>query len=196
MLRFRHLMCIAVLALALLLSGSVGAAEKEIPDYSMKPRSEVPLEYTWRLEDIYPTYEDWQRDKDAFVRLISQIDERKNGWTESAQKMADLYELSDAIGQKGERLFKYAAFRSDMDMANSEYQVMKGQLQSIFVQLGVKISFMEEDLLAMKDETLAAYFREEKRLEPFRFSIEQTIRRRALLNNFWAKTPGSTEIRD
>ena len=179
MCRFRHMMSVAAIVIALFLAGYVVAAEKEIPDFSTKPRSEVPVEYTWRIEDLFPTYEDWQKDKDALVSLSSRIDETKEGWTESARKMADLYELNDAIGQKGERLFDYASFQSDMDMGNSKYQIMKGELQSIFVQLRVKLSFMEEDLLKMKDEALAAYMREEKRLEPFRFSIEQTIRRRA-----------------
>ena len=116
MLRSRHALFAVVLVFALLFSAIVIAAEKgkEIPDFSMKPRSEVPAQYTWRLEDIYPAYEDWQKDKDAVVKLIAQIDEKKKGWTESAQKMADLYELTDAIARKGARLFSYASFQSDV----------------------------------------------------------------------------------
>ncbi|MGD1048491.1 MAG: oligoendopeptidase F [Candidatus Krumholzibacteriaceae bacterium] len=181
MLRSRHALFAAVLVLVLLLSGIVTAAEKgkEIPDFSMKPRSEVPVQYTWRIEDIYPTYEDWQKDKGAVVQLIAQIDEKRKGWTESAQKMADLCELTDAISRKGARLFSYASLQSDVDMGNSKYQIMKGELQSIFVQLGVKLAFQQEDLLKMKDETLAAYFKAEPRLAPYKFTIEQTLRRRA-----------------
>jgi len=171
---------LAALVLALLLSGIAVAAEKakDVPDYSMKPRSEVPVEYTWRVEDIYATYDDWQKDKDAVAKLIAQIDEKKAGWTESASKMADLYELTDAIARKGARLFSYASFLSDVDMENSKYQIMKGELQSIFVQVGVKLAFQQEDLLKMRDETLAAYFKEEPRLAPYRFTIEQTVRLR------------------
>ncbi|MDD4857210.1 MAG: oligoendopeptidase F [Candidatus Krumholzibacteria bacterium] len=179
MFRSRQLMFAALLALVVLLSTVAVAAEKDIPDFSMKPRSEVPAQYTWRVEDIYPTYEDWQKDKDALVALVAKIDEKRVGWTESAQKMADLLELGDAIGQKAERLYQYAALQSDVDLGNSKYQIMKGELQSIFVQLGVKLAFQQEDLLKMKDETLAAYFKEEPRLAPFRFGIEQTIRLRA-----------------
>lgn len=179
MFRFRPVM-LAVLLVVLALSGGAVAAEqsKEVPDFSMKPRSEVPVEYTWRVEDIYPTYEDWQKDKEALVALIARIEAKKEGWTGSARKMADLFELSDAIGLKAEKLFMYASLQSDMDMGESKFQVMKGELQSIFVDLGVKLAFMEEDLLALKDETFAAYFKEEPRLEPFRFGIEQTLRRR------------------
>jgi oligoendopeptidase F len=180
MFRSRRALFFSALMLALLLSGIAIAAEKakEVPDYSMKPRSEVPVEYTWRVEDIYATYEDWQKDKDALSQLIPQIDGKKIGWTESASKMADLYELTDEIWKKAERLFSYASFQSDADMSNSKYQVMKGELQSMFVGIGVKLAFINEDLLKLKDETLAAYFKEEPRLKPYRFSIEQTIRLR------------------
>jgi oligoendopeptidase F len=178
MLRSRVTMFAAALLLAALFSGIAVAADKEVPDYSMKPRSEVPVQDTWRVEDIYATYEDWQKDKGEVVKLIARIDGAAKGWTESAGKMADLYELADAITQKGARLFQYAAYQSDVDMSNSKYQVMKGELQSIFVQVGVKLAFMNEDLLKLKDETLAAYFKEEPRLKPFRFSIEQVVRLR------------------
>jgi oligoendopeptidase F len=180
MFRRRSAVLTAVVVFMLLLSGLSVAAEKAkaIPDFSMTPRSEVPVEYTWRLEDIYPTYDDWAKDKDAVVALIARIDEKKIGWTGSGAKMADLYELADAIQRKGSRLFAYASFASDVDMENSKYQVMKGELQSIFVQVGVKLAFVQDDLLKLKDETLAGYFREEPRLAPFRFTIEQTLRLR------------------
>ncbi len=176
MLRSRLAPLVAALALALLFSGAAIAQEKEVPDYSMKPRSEVPVEYTWRVEDIYATYDDWAKDKEALAALIPQIDAKAKGWTESAAKMADLYELTDVIWKKGEKLFTYASLQSDADMGNSKYQVMKGELQSLFVQLGVKFAFMNEDLLKLKDEALAAYFKEEPRLKPYRFAIEQVIR--------------------
>jgi len=181
MFRFRSASFAAALAFVLALSVGALAAEqsKEVPDFSMKARSEVPVEYTWRIDDIYPTYEDWQKDKEALVALIPQIEVKKAGWTESAQKMADLGELNDAIWRKAEKLFVYASLQSDMDMGESKFQVMKGELQSIFVDLGVKLAFMEEDLLTVSDETFAAYFKAEPRLEPFRFGIEQTIRKRA-----------------
>jgi oligoendopeptidase F len=168
-----------LLALALLVSGPRVAAEKGIPDYSMTPRAEVPVKYTWRVEDIYPTLEDWQKDKEALVKLIAEVSEKAPGWTESAGKMADLYELNEAVNRKAERLYQYAALQSDADMSNSKFQVMKGEMQSLFVDIGVKFAFMEPDLLKVKDETLAAYFKGESRLAPFRFTIEQTLRLRA-----------------
>ena len=79
MFRPRFAVLAVCIALALLLSGIAVAQEKEIPDYSLKPRSEVPAQYTWRVEDIYPTYEDWVKDKDAVVKLIAQIDENSRG---------------------------------------------------------------------------------------------------------------------
>jgi oligoendopeptidase F len=154
------------------------AQEKAIPDFSMMPRSEVPVQYTWRLEDIYATDEDWQKDKTALEGLVAQIDAKTAGWTESAEKMLGLLELSDAIYLKGERLFQYVGFKSDVDMGESKYQIMRGEMQSIFVQVGVKLAFVEDDLLKMNEETLRGYFVEEPRLEPYRFGIEQTLRRR------------------
>jgi oligoendopeptidase F len=154
------------------------AQEKQIPDLSMKPRSEVPAQYTWKVEDIYATDEDWQKDKASLEGIIAQIDAKAAGWTESAEKMVALLALSDEIYQKTEKLATYASLKSDVDMGNSKYQGMRGEVQSLWVRLGVKFAFMEEDLLKMKDETLQAYFKEEPRLKPFHFGkcISEFIR--------------------
>jgi len=37
--------------------------QSKIPDYSMTARKDVPVEYTWRVEDIYPDQEEWKKDK-------------------------------------------------------------------------------------------------------------------------------------
>ena len=77
MFRSRLAPVFAALVLALIFSGITSAAEKttEMPDFSMMPRSEIPVEYTWRVEDIYPTYDDWLKDKEAVAQLVPRIDE-------------------------------------------------------------------------------------------------------------------------
>ena len=170
----------AVLLLLVVQSAlAADAPQKQIPDFSMKPRSDVPVQYTWKVEDIYAMDEDWQKDRGALEGLIGEIDAKAAGWTESAAKMLALLDLTDAIYQKASRLATYASLRSDVDMGDSKYQVMRGDVQSLWVQIGVKLAFMEEDLLKVKEEALRGYFAAEPRLEPYRFTIEQTLRRRA-----------------
>jgi oligoendopeptidase F len=154
------------------------AQEKKIPDYSTTPRKDVPAEYKWKIEDIYATPEEWKNDKDAFVDMISKIDEMSKGWTESADKMLAMMEYTDAMYLKGDRLYAYAGNLSNMELSNPIFQMMKGELQSIYVKVGTKLSFLREDILKMDDKVVQEYFKKQPKLEIYRKSYEDIIRSR------------------
>jgi oligoendopeptidase F len=153
--------------------------QKAIPDYSLTPRSEIPVELTWRIEDLYPTFEAWEQDRAALADLVAGIDGAAKDWTGSAQKMLAMFELQDEIYIKGSRLFRYILLQSDVDLANTLFQALRGELQAAFVQIGSALSFIEPDLLKMSEETLEGYLASEPRLEPYRFTIKETLRSRA-----------------
>ncbi|MCX6150618.1 MAG: oligoendopeptidase F [Ignavibacteriales bacterium] len=160
----------------LFLSANSIAQDKDIPNYSTTQRKDVPEEYKWKIEDLYPNDEAWQNDKINLTKLILQIEEKSKGWTQSAGKMLEVFQLSDQIILKFQRLYNYAKRQSDMEMSNSTLQVMKGEIQSIQVELGVKLAFINDDLLKMKDGTIDKYLKQEPKLEAYRFSIEQVVR--------------------
>jgi oligoendopeptidase F len=150
-----------------------------VPDYSTTPRKDIPYQYTWKTEDLYPTLEDWKKDKDAILVLIGQIDKQRVNWTASAQSIAGLFELNDAISIKAGRLFSFAANLADVDMGNSSYRAIRGELQTIFTEIGTKLAFQNPDLLAMDETMLRSYIATEPRLKPYKFTIEEILRTRA-----------------
>jgi len=98
-------------------------AERKIPDYSLLKRAQVPAEFTWKIEDIYPNLEAWKADKDAVEQRIAGIDEKARGWTETAQSMLALLRWLEEINLKGARLFAYAGHQYDVDMGDSLFSV-------------------------------------------------------------------------
>ncbi len=179
--RFRIAFAVEILAIVVLASVSALAAETKavVPDYSLTPRSEIPVEFTWRVEDLYPTFEAWERDRAELDALVSRIDETAKDWTASPRGMLAMAELQDEIYIKGSRLFRYVLLQSDVDLANTKFQALRGEMQAAFVQIGSKLSFIEPDLLKMNEQTIKEYLASEPRLEPYRFSIMETIRKRA-----------------
>ena len=171
----------AALLVAALAPVARSAAQERtpVPDYSLTPRSEIPVEFTWRVEDLYPTFEAWERDRSALEELVSRIDGAAEGWTSSPDKMLALYELRDAIYIKGSRLFRYVLLQGDVDLGNSRFQALRGELQAAFVEIEGAFAFLEPDLLKMDEKTLGGYLDSDKRLEPYRFSIMETLRGRA-----------------
>jgi oligoendopeptidase F len=56
-------------------NSTFGQKDKKIPDYSMTERKDIPVEYTWKIDDLYPNDDAWRADKDAVVALISKVDD-------------------------------------------------------------------------------------------------------------------------
>jgi oligoendopeptidase F len=146
-----------ILLLPLLIVGQEKKTEKAIPDYSLNDRKDVPVEYTWKIEDLFSSVDAWQAEKETVTRLITQVDEKAKGWTASAQAMLAILDQIDQIDQKSSRLTSYASHQSNTDMGNTLYQGLEGDLRSILVQLNSKLAFLQPDVLALGAEKFAAY---------------------------------------
>ncbi|MFA4839431.1 MAG: hypothetical protein WC703_08150 [Candidatus Neomarinimicrobiota bacterium] len=157
-------------------TGILSAQTAKIPNYPNTPRKDVPTEFKWRLEDIYASDADWQKDKAALVSLISRIDRTREGWTKSPQKMLAMFDLINSINMKARRLQLYVGHQNASEMSNSNYRMMEGELQSILVNYSSKLAFKNDDLVQMDEKTLISYFTKESKLEPYHFEIEQILR--------------------
>ncbi len=170
---------IAFCCLLLAGAGTTLADDPKIPDYSSTPRSQVPVEFTWRIEDLYPSVDAWTADKERVVRLIGEVDKMSADWTTTPQKFLGLYRLMDSIGVLSTRLFSYASNQSNMEMSNNLYRNMQGELRSLFADYSARLAFVNDDILKMDPKVLQGYFAGEPRLGEFRFRVDQVIRARA-----------------
>ena len=152
------------------------AQENKVPDYSTTPRSEVPEQYKWKIEDIYATKADWDKDKQEVISLAGKVDVLKKDWTTSAKKMLAMFQLNDLINQKISRLYDYAGHQYNAEMSNPSFAVMKGEIQSLGVETSSKFVFFQDDLIKVKPEVITKYLAEEKGLADYKFTIEQIMR--------------------
>jgi len=198
-------MCIVLLGGILLLPflnvAQGKKSEKAIPDYSMNERKDVPPEYTWKIEDLFPSLEAWQAEKESLSKRIAQIDEKVKDWTSSAQSMLALLDLIDEIDQRSSRLSSYASHQGNTDMGNNLFQRMEGEIRSILVQLNSRLAFLQPDILALGAEKFSAFLKAEPKLAVYRFTIESILREKdhilpgdqqriASLTGLFAGTPG------
>jgi oligoendopeptidase F len=154
-------------------------SQSKIPDYSLTERKDIPVEYTWRVEDIYPGIAEWKKDKALVNELINQLAKMSNDWTTSPQKMLTLLELKDRIEIKGEKIETYANLQNDTDLGNPVYQQMRGETQDISVRYDTIISFFKPDILKLGKESFAQYLKKEPGLKPYVFQVEKILRTKA-----------------
>ena len=148
--------------------------EKKIP-----VRSEADPKYTWALEDVYANNDVWKADLEKARALPAQLAAYKGHLGDSAQKLLEFLQLGDGISVLFDSLYGYAQRRSDEDTANSLYQGMTSQAMSAMVAVDAASSFETPELLAIPDDKLEQFYKDEPALETYRLALTRIRSKRA-----------------
>lgn len=148
--------------------------EKKIP-----VRSEADPKYTWALEDVYANNDLWKADLEKARALPAQLAAYKGHLGDSAQKLLEFLQLGDGISVLFDSLYGYAQRRSDEDTANSLYQGMTSQAMSAMVAVDAASSFETPELLAIPDDNLEQFYKDEPALETYRLALTRIRSKRA-----------------
>ncbi|MBR1739981.1 MAG: oligoendopeptidase F [Ruminococcus sp.] len=135
-------------------------------------RSEVAVEDTWRLEDIYESDEAWEAELKELKGFPERIAEFKGRLGESGVTLLDYLRLSDELTLLTDRLYNYAQRRSDEDTANARYQGYVGQLMSAIVGINSATSFETPEIIAIDEERLQGFYKDCPDLELYRHAID------------------------
>lgn len=165
---------------ALIVSGvPVPAQPPVLPDYSETERSKVPEAYQWKVAHIFADEAAWRLELAAVKKLAASLDPLGKTWTASPQAMWAFMEPLMETTRRGEKLRAYAGFQADADLGDSRFQKLKGEIQSVLVNLGARLAFMDSDLLKLGEARLEAYLKAEPRLLPNRVGFLKTLRMQA-----------------
>jgi len=150
----------------------------KIPDYSNLGRDKVPEEFKWKVNDVYTSMDEWEKDKSLLLDMIEKIDILAKGWTSSPGKMFDLLNHLDELEKKEYRLYVYSSLLVDTDMGNSQFQATKGEMQTIDVNIHSKLTFINPDILKLGKKKIDEYLETDPRLEVYRMSFDNVLRRK------------------
>ena len=146
---------------------------KQIPK-----RSEVRVEDTWNLTDIFESDEDWLSEYKALNQLTEKISAFSGKISENASDLLAYFKLEDELTVRMSELYGYASCKGDEDTANGYYQDLRGKAMSTVVALSTASAFAVPEIMSIPEEKLNAFYSQAPELETYRRSI-YVIRRRA-----------------
>lgn len=135
-------------------------------------RSEVPLDQTWRLDDLFPSMEAWEAERAAIEQMIPQVAEFQGRLGEGPQVLLECSEALESLMMRFAKAFTYAYLVFSEDGTNSAAQGLMGRVMAMQAMIGASIAFMRPEVLSLPDGTIERYFSEEPRLEPFLRQLE------------------------
>ena len=144
----------------------------------IRKRSEIPVEDTWAIEDLFASDEAWE---EALSQLAAQQPELvayAGHLADSAEKLYEYLEKNEKGNTLAGRLANYCMRRSDVDTRNATYQAMVGKFMSVAVALGSAASFETPEIMAISDETLEGFYASCPKLERYRRYLTNLRRRK------------------
>lgn len=145
-------------------------------DKNLKQRNDIPKEYKWDIEDMYPDESQWDKDVADAVKEAEAFAKYQGKLTESAKTLAEALKDRDAIWQKLEHAFVYAAMKKDEDNRVDKYQAMDDKCGSAVAKVAASMSFFTPELLDASEEKILSYLEEEPALAQYEFLLKSALR--------------------
>lgn len=146
-------------------------------------RNEVPVEDTWRLEDIFASDEEWDKEFEEVAKLSQKATEYQGKLSESADVLYEALQYQDELLARLGKLYTYAHMRYDQDTTNSYYQGVDGRIKSLYAQAASALAYMVPELLSIDENVINAYLEENNELKLYKKALEEiNLQRPHVLN--------------
>lgn len=140
---------------------------------ALPARSEVAVEDTWRLEDIYATEEDWEHAFQAVKEDLLKVDAYKGTLGKSAEKLFAVLQYQNQVWEKLGKAYTYSHMRYDQDTTNSFYQGMDSRIKSLVAQASSALSFIVPEILSIEESKISEFLNEKEELTLYAHALEQ-----------------------
>lgn len=145
---------------------------------TLPTRKDVPVEYTWRLEDIFATDEQWEKEFEEIMSLLPKFSEYKGRLGESAQTLYEALQYRDHVFMRLGKLYAYAHMRHDEDTANSLYQGLETRAEGLYAEAGQATAFIVPEILAMDEDVLRTFLQQYEPLRLYAHELDEMNRQR------------------
>ena len=145
---------------------------------TQRNREDIPEEYKWRMEDIYPDPAAWEQDLAALLPMGEEIAAYAGRLGEEEALVSCLL-LDEKLSMRLEKVYGYAHMLQDLDNASPAAQSMQERALALLFRLQEMTAFLLPELTALDPVRLREVAERRPELRDFRHMIDNVIRSRA-----------------
>ncbi|MDQ0255159.1 oligoendopeptidase F [Evansella vedderi] len=138
-------------------------------------RSEVSIEETWKLEDLFPSLDTWRQELEEVEASVDQVTKFKGTFKESAKNVLQCFQAQEKLIERLIPLGTYANLKMAEDGTNPESQGNYAVMSAAMTRINTALAFIESELLSFPEEQIQRYLQEEKELELYRIPIKDIL---------------------
>jgi oligoendopeptidase F len=144
---------------------------------TLPPRSEVLLEETWKLENVFPDVASWEAAKDEVLNRIPHLAAYQGKLSQDPTTLGDFFVSYEETIRIALRVMIYGSLSYSVDTTDQAAQAMAGQGQSVFVRLNAATAFYEPELMTIGFDRLRDWIQKDRRLAHLNHFIDKLERK-------------------
>ncbi|PTM54788.1 oligoendopeptidase F [Desmospora activa] len=138
-------------------------------------RAEVPTELTWKLEDLFPSREDWEAELTAIEQGIAEITVFKGKLHKGAKTLLACLEAREKVWIRFIQAATYSHLKKTGDLTDPVNQADSSRVATLQAKMNAELSFIQSEILALPEADIHSYLSAEKGLEPFRKMLTEIL---------------------
>ncbi|MGJ7910348.1 oligoendopeptidase F [Neobacillus sp. LXY-1] len=145
---------------------------------SLPARSEIPVEDTWKLEDIFASDEQWEAEFQEVKGMFPGIKEFEGKLGENAETLYQALQYQDQLLERIGKLYTYSHMRYDQDTTNSFYQGLDDRMKNLYSQASSQLAFIVPEILSIDEKKITEFLKEKPELKLYEHALEQINQQR------------------
>lgn len=139
-------------------------------------RNQVDKKYTWNLEDLYSSIIQWEEEYKSISEKLLELNSFRNTLKDSADNLLNCLESFCQISMVIDRLYVYAHMKLHEDSTKPSSQEMASKADMLAVKFSASTSYISPEILAIPDETIKNFIKENKDLTIYAQFIDDILR--------------------
>lgn len=154
-------------------TAAVAYAAERGPVY--QSRSEIPEQYKWKLEHIYPSVQDWEKDVAKAEELAQAFTKHQGKLGSSASAMLQAFEDYVELMRISDKAYVYANMGLDVNTANPDLQNLADRAEKMYTLVGEKTAWLQPEIVSIPDAKLKSLLADQS-LAPYKLVVEDMVR--------------------
>jgi len=138
-------------------------------------RSEVPVESTWNLDDLFISDKAWEAALEVIQSNITKSAEFKGTLHTGPKALLECLIAQEELSMKLIKARTYASLKQSADGTDPVNQANSSKVAAISTNAMASLSFISSEILAFEDGTIEKSLQEEPELEPFRKNLLELL---------------------
>ena len=147
--------------------------KNEVPE-----RKDIPENFRWNLEAIYPDFETWQKVYGETSEKIDALKDYAGKLGEGSATLLAFIKADESVSLELERLYVYANMKSHEDLRESKPMELAGLAESLTVKYAAAVAFFEPEILSLPHDYINDCIKNEHELTRYEFFFRKLLRER------------------